>query len=236
MGPVAGAALDGHPRRELSRPFKVVGLARRDSGRRVDCRGECGRRRSPSIPAGVTWLVRRRTAPPKSGRWTTSPGRSRRRPIPGRCCASASVPMGGSSPRAALTGWPAVGRRRPRGDEAAPSRLVRTVSFSPDGGYLATGCDDQSARIWEVASQQTVATLPHGFWVRTVAFSPDGRHLATCADDHPGQVWTWADERPLVAIPDSTGEGRAIAFRPRWARAAGLRRRDGAEIWTPQTR
>jgi hypothetical protein len=55
---------------------------------------------------------------------------------------------------------------------------VRAVSFSPDGGLLATGCQDRTVALWDAAT----GTLQHTFRqegeVECLAFSPDGRLLA----------------------------------------------------------
>ena len=57
--------------------------------------------------------------------------------------------------------------------------IINMVAFSPDGRYLATASDDQTARVWEVPSGQEVARITHDGSVEDVAFSPDGRYLAT---------------------------------------------------------
>lgn len=56
---------------------------------------------------------------------------------------------------------------------------VFAVGFSPDGKFLATGGQDNSVRVFELATEQEVASWKnlHG-WVYGVAFSPDGRQVA----------------------------------------------------------
>ena len=57
------------------------------------------------------------------------------------------------------------------------------VTFSPDGGRLATAStNSQSARIWDVSSAKPIAELTgHGGPVSDVAFSPSGSHVATAS-------------------------------------------------------
>ncbi len=58
---------------------------------------------------------------------------------------------------------------------------VWSVTFSPDGKYLATGSDDRKARIYNIATGE-VKEIKHNGWVWSVAFSPDGKYLATGSD------------------------------------------------------
>jgi len=58
------------------------------------------------------------------------------------------------------------------------TQAVYTVAFSPDGKMLASGSQDNSVRLWDVASAKSTATLdPEVSTVRLVAFSPDGKKL-----------------------------------------------------------
>ena len=47
----------------------------------------------------------------------------------------------------------------PSGSLVGHEEAVRHCSFSPDGNLLATGSADSTARVWEVASLRSIATL-----------------------------------------------------------------------------
>jgi WD40 repeat protein len=75
-----------------------------------------------------------------------------------------------------------------------------TVSFSPDGKYLATAGGDIQARVWEVEGQKEVATLPHQNMVRWAAFTGNGQQVLTAGDDGTVRLWEALSGHELTRI------------------------------------
>jgi len=67
---------------------------------------------------------------------------------------------------------------------------VTTVSWSPDGDYIASGSGDKSIRIWDTQSWECIRTFtPHKNLVECVTWSPDGSKLASGAWDDTINIW-----------------------------------------------
>jgi WD40 repeat protein len=73
------------------------------------------------------------------------------------------------------------------------------VAWSPDGTRLATGSDDQKAKVWDTTTGKELRTLRLWGHIHSVAWSPDGRRLATGNDDDTVQIYAM-DIRDLMAL------------------------------------
>jgi WD40 repeat protein len=67
---------------------------------------------------------------------------------------------------------------------------VYSVVFSPDGGIIASGSADHTARLWDTATGTVLRILGgHTRPVQSVAFSADGRKVTSGAGDQYSRLW-----------------------------------------------
>jgi len=107
----------------------------------------------------------------------------------------------------AIAGGVAIGsadaRQPKRIPAACQGRSVQDVAFSPDGQYLATACEDGTARVWLVRSGSQISTIQTaGSAVVAVMFSPLGGGLLATA----------SQPRGVGGQPRGVGEGKVALW------------------------
>lgn len=90
---------------------------------------------------------------------------------------------------------------------------VLSVTFSPDGTYIATGDTNGEIHLWDaVSGKKQLVCRGHTSWVWAVRFSPDGRCLATASDDGFVKLWEVRTGKCLQILDNHTAAANTVAF------------------------
>ncbi len=113
---------------------------------------------------------------------------------------------------------------------------VLGVAFSPDGKHLLTCGRDKTAKVWDLASKESVLTFPdHQNTVWAVAAKPDGKLAYSVGDD--GQLRTWnatAEAKQVRAAPTGGPTYRLVVHaKPPLMASCGADKT--VRLWNPDT-
>jgi WD40 repeat protein len=98
------------------------------------------------------------------------------------------------------------------------------ASFSPDGGSLAVGSRDHTAKLWDLQSESLTETLEHPYRVQSVAHSSDGQILAVAGGYEEVRLWNLQTKQKTLAETDtSSNNAHKVLFSPDGATLLTLR-------------
>jgi len=90
---------------------------------------------------------------------------------------------------------------------------VNSVAISPQGSTLASGSDDKTIKLWNLDTQQAIATLEgHAHAVKSVAFSPNGKILATGSDDRTIKLWDINTTQEIRTLSGHSHAVKSVSF------------------------
>ena len=99
---------------------------------------------------------------------------------------------------------------------------ARTVSFSPDGTIIASGSYDGIVNLWDVTTQQNIATLDghtdsggsYSNNPRFISFSPNGTILASGTSDGAVNLWDVTTQQKITTLDGHTNITQSVSFSP----------------------
>jgi WD40 repeat protein len=120
--------------------------------------------------------------------------------------------------------------------EVNSAEQINTLTFSPDGMYLASGSHYGAVKLWDVASGkelralQTEKNLGTQNMVWSVAFSPDGTCLAS-NDGRMVRLWDVASGKELRTFQGHYDNVVSLAFSPDGTRIASGSNDRTVKMW-----
>jgi len=110
---------------------------------------------------------------------------------------------------------------------------VNSAKFSPDGKYIVSAADDQTARVWPADGQgQPLVLTGHTGTVNSAEYSPDGKFLVTGSFDQTVRVWPADGKGSPAVLTGHTGSVLFADFSPDGRRIVSGSRDRTVRVWS----
>jgi WD40 repeat protein len=116
------------------------------------------------------------------------------------------------------------------------ARFVRSIAWSPDGKYIASGGDygDNTVQVWEASSGNHIYTHSSQYRIFAVVWSPDGRYISSGSFDGTVQVWSWNGGGESYIYHGHTGPVYAVAWIPAGTYIASAGHDATVQVWSTE--
>jgi WD40 repeat protein len=107
-------------------------------------------------------------------------------------------------------------------------KAIQHIAFR--GSLIATACNDNHARLWDLRDGTEIASLAHDGPVRSVAFDLDAVLLATASNDRTARIWDVRTQARLATLGHGGWVGEAV-FSPDGTILATAADDGAARLW-----
>ena len=112
------------------------------------------------------------------------------------------------------------------------TEAVWAVALTPDGRRAVSASEDETLKVWDLASGTCVHTLEgHTDSVRAVVLTPDGRHAVSASNDHTLKVWDLASGTCVHTLEGHTEKVTDVALTADGRHAVSASRDDTLKVW-----
>ncbi|PSB02343.1 AAA-like domain-containing protein [Merismopedia glauca] len=89
---------------------------------------------------------------------------------------------------------------------------VTSLSFSPDGKFLASGGDeDRTIKLWQLDGKEKASFTGHTKQITSISFSPNGQIIASGSDDQTVRLWK-LDGTLIATLAGHNGGVKTVSF------------------------
>ena len=115
----------------------------------------------------------------------------------------------------ALRMWDTTTGREIRSFQNGNEHQVCSIGLNHDGTRIATGGEDSTVRVWDLATGTELLVLRgHAGRVESVAYSPDDRRIISGSCDSTIKIWDSKSGDELFTLRGHKGDVHALAFSP----------------------
>jgi WD40 repeat protein len=116
-------------------------------------------------------------------------------------------------------------------------RFVRSVSWSPDGRFIASGGEygDNTVQIWEAFTGQHLYTHSTQYRIFAAPWSPQDAYIASASFDGSVQVWDARDGKICTTYLGHTGPVYTTAWSPDGAILISADHHGTMHLWSAQS-